>query len=90
LSVRQAELAVQELSGSGNRKTGKGRAAKKDGALSSGDALEPDLLALRELLIEKFGTKVEIRGDMTHGSIAIEYYTSDDLQRILDAVGAGG
>lgn len=90
LSVRQAELAVQELSGPRNRKTGKSRAAGKDGASSPGDALEPDLLALRELLIEKFGTKVEIRGDMTHGSIAIEYYSSDDLQRILDAVDAGG
>lgn len=87
LSVRQAELAVQELSGSGSgNKKAKGRKTSK-GAAS--DSLEPDLLALRELLIERFGTKVEIRGTMKSGSIAIEYYSSDDLQRILDAVGAG-
>jgi ParB family transcriptional regulator, chromosome partitioning protein len=90
LSVRQAELAVQEMSVAGGKKSGKGRSAGKGGQNSAGDSLEPDLRALRELLIERFGTKVEIRGDMTHGSIAIEYYTSDDLQRILDAVGAGG
>lgn len=88
LSVRQAELAVQELSGlDGGKRAGKGRKAKKGGA--GGDALEPDLRALCELLIERFGTKVEIRGDMKRGSIMIEYYSSDDLQRILETVGEG-
>ena len=87
LSVRQAEQAVQDLSGEGARKkAGKGRKSAKGPAA---DSLEPDLLALRELLIERFGTKVEIRGDMKSGSIAIEYYSPDDLQRILEAVGAG-
>jgi len=87
LSVRQAEQAVQDLSGDGARKkAGKGRKIAK-GPVA--DSLEPDLLALRELLIERFGTKVEIRGDMKSGSITIEYYSPDDLQRILDAVGAG-
>ena len=87
LSVRQAEQAVQDLSGDGARKkAGKGRKSAKSPVA---DSLEPDLLALRELLIERFGTKVEIRGDMKSGSIAIEYYSSDDLQRILEAVGAG-
>ena len=85
LSVRQAELAVQELSGSGvGRKARKGRKAAK-----GGDALDPDLRALCELLIERFGTKVEIRGDMKRGSIIVEYYSSDDLQRILETVGEG-
>jgi len=87
LSVRQAEQAVQDLSGDGARKkAGKGRKIAKGPVAGS---LEPDLLALRELLIERFGTKVEIRGDMKSGSITIEYYSPDDLQRILDAVGAG-
>ena len=87
LSVRQAEQAVQDLSGEGARKkAGKGRKSAKG---SVADSLEPDLLALRELLIERFGTKVEIRGDMKSGSIAIDYYSPDDLQRILEAVGAG-
>ena len=73
------------MSGSGvGRKARKGRKAAKDG-----DALDPDLRALCELLIERFGTKVEIRGDMKRGSIIVEYYSSDDLQRILETVGEG-
>lgn len=88
LSVRQAEQAVQELTAPGAGKhAGKGKKARKRD--SAGESLEPDLRALRELLIERFGTKVEIRGDMESGSITIEYYSSDDLQRIVDAVGAG-
>ncbi|MCE1196256.1 ParB/RepB/Spo0J family partition protein, partial [bacterium] len=85
LSVRQAELAVQESTGSlPGRKAAKSRA--RDRAAERGDDLEPDLKALQELFIERFGTKVEIRGDMNGGSIQIEYYSADDLQRILDTV----
>jgi len=88
LSVRQAEMAVQDLSGQGGgKKAGKGAKTRK--GASRDDTLEPDLSALRELLIERFGTKVEIHGSMKSGSIVVEYYSPDDLQRILDAVGAG-
>ncbi|MFA6366053.1 MAG: ParB/RepB/Spo0J family partition protein, partial [Candidatus Hydrogenedentales bacterium] len=87
LSVRQAELAVQELGGYGGKKAGKGRKSPK--GASADDALEPDLRALREKFIERFGTKVEIKGDMKSGSITIDYYSQDDLQRILDIVGEG-
>ena len=81
LSVRQTELAVQELSES--RKV----ARKKSKASGPGsENLDPDLLAIQELLIEKLGTKVAIKGDMAKGSIHVEYYSQDDLQRILDAV----
>lgn len=88
LSVRQAELAVQELSSyGGGKKAGKSR--KSPRGASAGDALEPDLRALCEKFIERFGTKVEIKGDMKSGSITIDYYSQDDLQRILDIVGEG-
>ena len=87
LSVRQAELAVQELGGYGGKKAGKGRKSPK--GASAVDALEPDLRALCEKFIERFGTKVEIKGDMKSGSITIDYYSPDDLQRILDIVGEG-
>lgn len=81
LSVRQTELAVQELSES--RKI----ARKQTKASGPGPGnLDPDLLAIQELLIEKLGTKVAIKGDMAKGSIHVEYYSQDDLQRILDAV----
>lgn len=88
LSVRQAELAVQEsASGLPGKKSAKARAQNK--AADRGDDLEPDLKALQELFIERFGTKVLIRGDMNGGSIEIEYYSADDLQRILDTVSVG-
>ena len=65
------------------------RARARDKAADRGDELDPDLKALQELFIERFGTKVQIRGDMNGGSIEIEYYSADDLQRILDTVSAG-
>jgi ParB family chromosome partitioning protein len=87
LSVRQAELAVQELTvAHPGRKSAKSKA--RDKAADRGDDLDPDLKALQELYNERFGTKVQIRGDMTGGSIEIEYYSADDLQRILDTVSA--
>jgi ParB family chromosome partitioning protein len=87
LSVRQAELAVQELTAARpGKKSAKSKA--RDKAADRGDELDPDLKALQELFIERFGTKVQIRGDMNGGSIEIEYYSADDLQRILDTVSA--
>lgn len=84
LSVRQTEKVVQELNDRRNAVPG-AKTAAAHGKESA--RLEPDLAALRELFIERFGTKVEIKGTMTKGSILIEYYSADDLQRILDAAG---
>lgn len=86
LSVRQAEAHAQ--GGSGDSSRAASRAAKK--ASDSADPQDPELRALRDRLIEAFGTKVDIHGDMEHGTVTVEYYTADGLQRILDAVGAGG
>ena len=52
--------------------------------------LDPDLRAIRDRLIEAFGTKVDIRGDFDRGSVTVEYYSAEGLQRILDAVGDQG
>ncbi|MCX7028114.1 MAG: ParB/RepB/Spo0J family partition protein [Spirochaetes bacterium] len=86
LSVRQTEAAVLELSGGSE---GSGRKKAKRRSDTSPLDLEPDLKAIRESLIERLGTKVEIRGGLGKGTIAIEYYTPDDLQRILDVLDAG-
>jgi ParB family chromosome partitioning protein len=97
LSVRQTEEAVAELSGpGGTRRAGKGKAkaGKKQGNAggqgNGSEALDPDLGAFRELLIELFGTKVDIKGDMDRGTISVEYYSQEDLQRIMDALGHSG
>jgi ParB family chromosome partitioning protein len=78
LSVREAESQAQEMNGKPitkpeSKKTPKSEAAK-----------DPDLQALEQQLIEKLGTKVYIKGDMKKGSIQIEYFNSDDLDRIFD------
>ncbi|MCE5256696.1 MAG: ParB/RepB/Spo0J family partition protein [Spirochaetaceae bacterium] len=88
LSVRQAELAVQEGpdgNAKGHKKGSKGR--KKGPAEEGGAGLDPNLRAIGESLIERLGTKVEIRGDSNRGEIVVEYYSADDLERIIDVVG---
>ena len=47
---------------------------------------DPDLQALEQQLIEKLGTKVYIKGDMKKGSVQIEYFNSDDLDRIFSLI----
>lgn len=80
LSVRQAEAAALEF--------GRGKRPK---APPPGKGTEPSLRKPAELaeaeqrLIEAFGTKVSIRGDLEKGAITIEYYSMDDLERILEA-----
>ncbi len=88
LSVRQAEKAVQD---SVLRRVGKKpKVAKKAGGAGvHAEELDPNLKALEELFIERLGTKVEIKGDLDSGTIAIEYYSQDDLQRIMEAIGSG-
>jgi ParB family chromosome partitioning protein len=88
LSVRQAEEAVQESSDGSRIGKSRGRSPVKGN--SELDRRDPNILALRDLLIERLGTKVDIKGDMEKGTVSIEYFTSDDLQRILDVMGAGG
>lgn len=82
LSVRQTEAATQEGLSSPGKKKKKGEADKPT------LVLDPDLGALKEMMIERLGTKVEITGNLEKGKIAIDYFTSDDLQRILEVMGA--
>jgi len=46
-------------------------------------AKSPELQALEQRLIERLGTKVNIRGSHTRGKIEIFYYSMEDLERIL-------
>jgi ParB family transcriptional regulator, chromosome partitioning protein len=78
ISVREAEAAASEL----NSPPTRGSAAPK----KPEKPREPELLAVEERLIEALGTKVSIKGDARKGTIAIEYYTLEDLERILDVL----
>ncbi|GMO34182.1 MAG: ParB/RepB/Spo0J family partition protein [Termitinemataceae bacterium] len=74
LSVRDAEKAASGIkpSGNGMTVTVKGFETRRD----------PELNAMEQRFIEKLGTKVIITGSMDKGSIKIDYFTPDDLDRI--------
>jgi ParB family chromosome partitioning protein len=46
----------------------------------------PELTDMETKLIEKFGTKVAIQGNLDKGSIRIDYYSMDDLDRLYDII----
>lgn len=79
LNVRQAEAMAKEM---------------KEGSLkvSSGsskpvvDNRDPNLIAIENKIIERLGTKVQIKGDLSKGSISINYYTEDDLDRVFKLI----
>jgi ParB family chromosome partitioning protein len=88
LSVRQAEAAALEFgAGKRPRATGVGTAGD-DGRHGEGRRVA-EIVEAEQRLIEAFGTKVSIRGDLQKGTIAIEYYSMDDLGRILEAARVG-
>jgi ParB family chromosome partitioning protein len=78
ISVREAESGAQELNNPRlPAAKGPGRAEK---------AKEPEIREVEERLIESLGTKVWVKGDGRKGTIAIEYYSLEDLERILDVL----
>lgn len=78
LSVREAEEAAAGMNK--GRKGGRAGSSGKKG----GEAKAPELRELEQKLIEKLGTKVEIRGTARKGRVEIAYYSADDLDRLLE------
>ncbi len=72
LSVREVEALVN----SPQRLAKKGSAQPRD----------VHILRAEEDLKRKFGTKVRIRGNTNKGRIELEYYTKDDLIRLVDVL----
>ncbi len=87
LSVRQAEQEAQKLQSNSAGVRGAQKRARDTSSEGSDLPLNPLLKNLREHLIERFGTKVEISGDIDSGLIKIQYYSQEDLQRIYDVLG---
>jgi ParB family chromosome partitioning protein len=75
LSVREVEKQAAQLQEQGG--------SKAHPARSKEPLKSPELLALEQSLIERLGTKVNIRGSETRGKIEISYYSMEDLERIL-------
>lgn len=76
LSVRQAEDMARGLDG--RRRP---RATKR-----SESALDPDLRQLLDTLRDRLQTRVRLVGGPTRGRLEIDYFGSEDLQRIADAI----
>ena len=68
LSVREAEALSKRVSRSPQMKTTE----------------DPQISSLQEKLIKSLGTKVRIRNKGKRGKIEIEYYSLDELDRLLD------
>ena len=81
LSVRAAEELARSLS----RDTPTGRTKKKADARagsSGGAATDPNLQSLLGALRDRLQTQVRIEGDGRRGRIEIEYFSSEDLDRL--------
>lgn len=72
LTVRDIEKIIKNLNSS--------KAAKKDNIKKA----NPYYVDIREKLEDLFGTKVSLMDKKNKGKIQIEYYSQEDLQRILD------
>ena len=77
LSVRQVEEIIK--SGDGVNKTS---SSKKLKALKS-----PQLKAIENDLMMKLGTKVKIREKGSGGELLVEYYSDEDLDRLIELFG---
>lgn len=88
-TVRAAEKLVSEhLAKQGNQRTGPGsRANAAARALERQMDLPPVIQHLQNRLREHFSTQVALHHGDKKGRIEIEYYGSDDLNRILSALG---
>ncbi|WP_018923282.1 ParB/RepB/Spo0J family partition protein [Salsuginibacillus kocurii] len=76
LNVRQAEELVQQMNGRVSRETSK---KKKN--------VSPYVKHQEETLGSYFGTSVSIKQGKKKGKIEIEFFTEDDLARILELIG---
>ncbi|BAH46913.1 MULTISPECIES: ParB/RepB/Spo0J family partition protein [Brevibacillus] len=72
LSVRQLEEIVKQLNVS--RETKKKKSAKN----------EPVLIEMEERLRSRFGTSVKIKKGSKRGKIEIDFYSQEDLERIIE------
>ncbi len=75
MNVRDAEDMARSL----NEGAGNGVKKPKE---SKEDNKDPNIKALENEFIEKLGTKVQIKGSMERGSLEIQFFTKDDLNRI--------
>ncbi len=79
ISVRQAEQLAQEYNGGVSVKPGSGPQVKTDNR-------DPNYIALEQKIRDAFGTKVTLKGNFDKGTISIEYFSAQDLDRIYNII----
>lgn len=82
LSVREAERLASEMNGT-YRPTEKSSKKTSSAPVENRD---PDLVSVEQQLIGILGTKVSIKGSLERGSISIEYFSADDLDRVYSLI----
>ena len=76
LNVRQAEELVRGTTRDVSRETIRKRTSEDD----------PDAVRLTQRLGERLGTRVKLSGSVRKGKLEIEYYSTEDLDRILEII----
>jgi len=76
ISVREAEKFAMELNGGSRAATAKPKEA------APVRQKEPELVEMEQRFIDLLGTKVSITGGLKRGSITIDYYSPEDLDRL--------
>jgi ParB family chromosome partitioning protein len=76
LSVRELERLIKRFN----------EDEEKEKVVWSSDDLNPYYKEIRNQLQNYFGTKVNVSNKKNKGKIEIEYYSEEDLQRILDII----
>ena len=80
ISVREAEELAAAFS------VGKRQAQKQRTSQTGVGRKDPVVREIEQRLIEKLGTKVELHGSGSKGRIEIAYYSSEDLERLLEII----
>lgn len=76
ISVREAEELAAEMN--------KGNKASAKNPPNPADKRDADYVFLEQNLIEKLGTKVSLKGNFERGSITIDYFSREDLDRLYN------
>ncbi len=82
ISVREAEQMAAELN-RGKKDSGKKVKGRSEPAE---ERKAPEIRELEQGLIERLGTKVSIKGSSGKGRIEIDYFSSEDLDRVIEII----
>ena len=77
LSVRDAEKLATSMNGPGK---------KEKKPQPQGKTRSPELDAMEEKFLNRLGTKVKINGSLNGGTIVIDYYSMEDLERLYEII----